>query len=478
MKWNRLENVHVFNVGKITDSEGNEDFYTATDLQEMAANYDPTGKHEAPIVIGHIGDKNKGFLRRDDTLANGWVVGLSYNEGKLYADLDVDDATLEMMEDGRLKKRSLGFYSKNSKASPVKGQFYIRHLALLGAAPPAVKGLKDIQFYNEGDKQMEREETIAALNENAAEWLAFILKDEGNGFGENIVEIMPEPSEENNWLYDEEEGKFAGKLMDDRDNVYEFAIIKEGDGWSSSVKMIEESEETAAMQDDGDSESVVEEIAEDAAEEAAASSDAIDVEDVAEEAAEEEVEMKEEVITTEGPVLEKLEEPVEKTIEDVVDFKDDSYVKAMEKELKELREAMKKYEEEKEMKAYSEISTFCDGLYASSQLTDNTMKKEYLVELLKALFKGVKSEVMIYSEGDKQVNAFEGVKTLLANLPEQVNMSENLTALRVNEPVVKEDPNSSKESNKLHASIMKYMEEKGMDKTPYNYRMARRAVYK
>ena len=46
----------------------------------------------------------------------------------------------------RFPKRSASFYPPQAPNNPTPGKWYLRHVAFLGAQPPAIAGLKDIQF--------------------------------------------------------------------------------------------------------------------------------------------------------------------------------------------------------------------------------------------------------------------------------------------------------------------------------------------
>lgn len=142
----KIERVEIFKVGKHREDDIT---YTAKELQEMADTYNP-GVHEAPIVIGHDNDKAWGRSLSSKTQhSNGWVVK-PYREGdSLYADIEVDDDTLMAMKNKSIKKRSIGLYRPDSYNNPSPGKWSIRHLALLGAETPQVKGLKDITIYTE-----------------------------------------------------------------------------------------------------------------------------------------------------------------------------------------------------------------------------------------------------------------------------------------------------------------------------------------
>jgi hypothetical protein len=56
-----------------------------------------------------------------------------------------------MVKAERFKKRSASFYAPDDPSNPKPGVWYLRHVAFLGAQPPAVKGLKDIEFSEAAD---------------------------------------------------------------------------------------------------------------------------------------------------------------------------------------------------------------------------------------------------------------------------------------------------------------------------------------
>lgn len=116
--------------------------FTEADLDGMATSYDPAVR-EAPLCIGHP---------QDNLPAYGWVKTVACNAaGALTIDTHgVEPQFAEMVAAGRFKKRSASFYPPQSPANPTPGRWYLRHVAFLGAQPPAIAGLKDIQF-SEGD---------------------------------------------------------------------------------------------------------------------------------------------------------------------------------------------------------------------------------------------------------------------------------------------------------------------------------------
>lgn len=130
----------IFKPGTHIAMSGAEISFTEADLIACAAAYDPQ-LHEAPLVIGHPADNAPAW---------GWTKALSFADGGLLADADqVDLAFAEMVNGGKYKKRSASFYPPGHAANPVPGVYYLRHIGFLGAQPPAVKGLKDVNFAEE-----------------------------------------------------------------------------------------------------------------------------------------------------------------------------------------------------------------------------------------------------------------------------------------------------------------------------------------
>lgn len=435
----QLKEVHIFRAGITTDSENQTEEYTREDLENIAENYN-TSIHEAPVVWSHKADKAwTRPLSSSNQLANGWVKRLYVKEDNLYGDIDVDSETFNAIKEGSLKKRSAGFYSPESKHNPVKGSWYLRHLALLGSEPPAIKGLKDITIfseaplvysYNEPDNTinnfMERDEAIAALNENAADWIALLLKDDGAGFGEVITEMIPQPAEDNNWLWNEEAQAYEGQIKTDKEDLFDFKISKEGDGsWTSSVSLAKA--ETEAEEPVEETETVAEEFGEDCN------------------------------CSTEDDELKELRE-----------FKEKASM-----ELEKLQKIVaEKMEEEKKAK-YSEVSDFCASLYSEGRLSEASIPKKSLTSLMISLLGD--TQPLTYSEGDKEVSVFDTLSTLLKSIPSKVEFSE-ATTREINTPVVsapipKYLGKVSPESEKEYAEIRRYMDKNGIS----DFREARRA---
>lgn len=125
--------IEIFRAGDYGE-KGN---YTVADLDRIIAAYDPAN-HEAPAVIGHPQTNGPAW---------GWVKKLQRSGITMLASFgEVDPTFAGMVEAGRFKKRSASFYR-----DPVTGEVTgLRHVGFLGAKPPDIKGLKDVQFDDAG----------------------------------------------------------------------------------------------------------------------------------------------------------------------------------------------------------------------------------------------------------------------------------------------------------------------------------------
>lgn len=129
--------IEIFRAGTHVDDAGNTHAFSESAVASMAAGYNPALR-EAPLCVGHPASNLPAY---------GWVKGLTVEGGVLSMDThQVEPQFAEMVQSGRFKKRSASFYPPNSPSNPTPGQWYLRHVAFLGAQPPAVAGLKDINF--------------------------------------------------------------------------------------------------------------------------------------------------------------------------------------------------------------------------------------------------------------------------------------------------------------------------------------------
>lgn len=323
---------------------------------------------------------------------------------------------------------------------------------------------------------MNREQAIESLDANSREWLAQILKDGGQGFGEEIVDFNPAPSQDNNWLWNEEEQMYSGQIMDDRGQVYDFEIKKDGEKWMTVTKMTKESQEEVKMDE-------VEVVAPDedgkCPEGYKLDDDGNKCEKIEED--DDNVEMEEDKTKSGkpgschpksensegGPVVpnpvaapETVDNPAPGT------NKEDKgeEMNEMKAELARLRAEMAAYQEEKNQAKRDELAKFCEDLYEDGRLTEGMYPKKSLQLVLEGILNASIASPMVYKEGDEDVSILEGLKAFLSKLPKNVEFNEAITR-GIDAPLMsipKSFGDVSKDSQKEYMKIRKYQEDNGI----------------
>jgi hypothetical protein len=156
--------IEVFRPGTFKPMGGEPISYSAADLRAIADAYDADGA-PAPVVIGHPDV---------DAPAFGWVSRFDFDAGaeRLYAELhEIEPQFAEMVKAGRFRKVSMAFFSPSTPHNPVPGTWYPKHVGFLGAAAPAVSGLKPARFAGAADATFE-----AAFGDRGLEETASILR--------------------------------------------------------------------------------------------------------------------------------------------------------------------------------------------------------------------------------------------------------------------------------------------------------------
>lgn len=285
--------MHILTAGTHTDSEGDSESFSLSDLDELVESYNPD-RFEAPIVLGHEEDL-KALIKNDRAPAYGWSKKLVKEGNDLFAYCDVLPELDEWLrrEPPPFKYRSAALYEKNSPYNPTPGKLYLRHIGILGAQPPAIKGLEKIIRFKQGadtvmvytkemlskdlealskagllndlespdseltalaeddvedetpevkvpDENSSQEEIVDFLNGQTTQFLSYVLSIGANGYLGEITGFEPEPSQENNWLYDVEKEQFSGVFYDltsPYNDGFNFIIKKDGDGWTKSYQV-------------------------------------------------------------------------------------------------------------------------------------------------------------------------------------------------------------------------------------------------
>lgn len=513
-----ITGIHVLKIGDSTSADGIDTFHTLEDLKQLSSTYDPN-LHEAPVILGHDSDEDwSKLMSRDDSEPSyGWVKRL-YVQGKdLYCDIDASDELVEFIDEKKYKKRSLGYYGRNSKTNPKPGELYVRHLAMLGASPPAIKGLnKEIKLAEE--KVPENQDIKTLLDTNAENWLAFLLKDNGNIVRETIVGFDPKPSEENNWLYNIEEKKFSGTFVTDKQELFDFEIVEQAseEGGESeyivSVKpRVTEEVQMIEGPDDNNTElgelkmgqlvkektTTEKEYMEDKPKMAAPEDTMTEMNEPMEkemcEMGEEEKEKEEmemggsmqyadEEVPAEAPAEVPAEAPAEEPVaeeapleEETVEIEGpaevemaDSEIEAMKEELAMLRAKVKAQEDAEMKKREEEMIRFSEALYTENKVLETQFPKDDLINLFKGLM-GLSNEHMVYGEGDNKKSLLDEVKRFAESLPKQVEekvqLAEGLVEAPKRRNAVKFNPNYSRGSEERRLKILSTMDERKIDRS-------------
>lgn len=173
-----LPPTEVFRAGSYVDAKGNPVTITTADLAATVAAYD--AEHSpAPAVIGHP---------THDAPAHGWLRKLELRGDTLVAAEfgDVNPEFADQISAGRYRKRSMSFHSPTSPANPKPGIWYPKHVGWLGAAAPAVPGLRDVALADgEADQVLSVE--FSADDRRAPWWVLGTLATLLRGLREDAI---------------------------------------------------------------------------------------------------------------------------------------------------------------------------------------------------------------------------------------------------------------------------------------------------
>lgn len=121
--------IEVFRAGTHTDSKGRVCSFTHADLDQMVRNH---ALGAAPIVLGHP---------KDDDPAYGWVEDYRREGDSLFARFaDINPQFAQAVAGGAYRNRSVSVFNDAAHG------WRVRHVGFLGAVPPAIDGLKPLQF--------------------------------------------------------------------------------------------------------------------------------------------------------------------------------------------------------------------------------------------------------------------------------------------------------------------------------------------
>jgi ribosome-binding protein aMBF1 (putative translation factor) len=148
--------IDIFRAGTHTANNGATYTFSREQLGEVVNTYNPT-VFRAPLIVSH---NTKGIADHkiaDKELCYGIPKYLRLVGGTLKAGFEkVAPQMRQWVKDGMLHSISSSFYLPDSPNNPYPGKMSLRHIAALGASPPAVKGLAPLELCEFNVYQLEQ----------------------------------------------------------------------------------------------------------------------------------------------------------------------------------------------------------------------------------------------------------------------------------------------------------------------------------
>lgn len=171
--------VEIFRAGKYPQGT-----YTVADLHKIANSYDPVSHYKAPITLDHI-QKGRAY---------GKIAELKVKGNALYAKFEnVAPQLNEWIREGAYQERSV----------ELTKELYLKACTFLGAAPPAVKGMEEIQPFSEAgvvvfSEQREEDDSDSSILENITQIFSSLCNDFTNLISKFKEESTSSPENQNN----------------------------------------------------------------------------------------------------------------------------------------------------------------------------------------------------------------------------------------------------------------------------------------
>jgi hypothetical protein len=147
--------IEIIRAGTHTSANGIVVSFDRSDLEEIAANYNPS-HFQAPLIISHdtLGIPDRQLAHSE--FAYGAPKALKVVGDRLRAVFDkVAPEFVRWVRDGKLLSVSSSVYLRNSPTNPTPGKLALRHIAGLGSSPPAIKGMEPLSLaelaFDEGE---------------------------------------------------------------------------------------------------------------------------------------------------------------------------------------------------------------------------------------------------------------------------------------------------------------------------------------
>ncbi|TCS38487.1 hypothetical protein EDC30_102226 [Paucimonas lemoignei] len=138
-----MKPIEIFKPGTYVAMNGQKYTFTPADVRQIAETYNPEFA-DAPYVVGHPKLTSPRYGRAGGLFIN--------DAGILCAEsADVVPEFAEAVNAKLYPKVSASIYMPDAPGNPTPGKYYLRHVGFLGGQPPAVKGLKSVEFAAEDE---------------------------------------------------------------------------------------------------------------------------------------------------------------------------------------------------------------------------------------------------------------------------------------------------------------------------------------
>ena len=201
--------IEIFRAGTHTTADGKKLTVTSAQIDDLVANYNESDNHNrAPLTIGHP---------KTNAPAFGWVDSLSRKGDLVVAKIsDVSADVVDIVRNGHYKKISPSFRLTGEAGVPK-----LRHIGLLGAKAPSIKGLADVNFSEEDDDVVTFEfaevnaTTLKSILMNLRDW---VISEKGIATADKILNnhdiqfVTYNTKDNNNFNYSERQEAMTDEL--------------------------------------------------------------------------------------------------------------------------------------------------------------------------------------------------------------------------------------------------------------------------
>lgn len=146
------------------------------DLTDCVGNFNPNDR--VPVIKGH----DSAFWS-DSLPADGWVNRVWLDGEYLIGDVELSEELQTAWDNGEYQNWSVGLSYDESKR-----QWYLHHLAFLGAVPPKIKGLQVIEMSDNKNNRIVRFSDLCVIDEQQSG----VVKDDKDDKKTEDAEVTPE----------------------------------------------------------------------------------------------------------------------------------------------------------------------------------------------------------------------------------------------------------------------------------------------